>query len=76
MFTLIKLIIWTILAAAAAYFALPYFGYEFNLKYFTESKERCQQRLSVCTVQYIEQKNDATQCMYDCVNPQIIIKKK
>lgn len=76
MFSIIKLIIWIAGLLVVAYFVLGYFGYEFNLNYFRESKQSCQQRIKDCTDNLIHQGIDNAQCDIVCVDPQLIIKKK
>ena len=59
-----------------AYIGLPYFGYEVNTNYFNESKETCQQRVSECSKQLVEQGTKNAKCDFNCVDPKIIIQKK
>ena len=61
--------------AAIAYFALPHFGYEVNVNYFTESKTACQQRLNDCSKNVIEQGTKNATCDFNCASPNLIIKK-
>ncbi|MEI7891323.1 MAG: hypothetical protein WCI36_05155 [bacterium] len=75
MFHLIKLIIFLAGVAAIAYFALPYFGYELNMNYFTESKAACQQRLNDCSKNLVEQGTKNAKCDFMCVDPKLVIKK-
>lgn len=76
MWSLIKLIIWIIGLAVAAYFVLGYFGYEPNMNYFKESKSQCQEKLKECQNQLIHKGTDGAQCDFNCVDPKLIIKKK
>ncbi|EKD58627.1 MAG: hypothetical protein ACD_56C00083G0006 [uncultured bacterium] len=76
MFHLIKFIIWVAGIALIAYIALPYFGYEVNMNYFKESKGTCQQRVSDCSKQIVEQGTKNATCDLNCVDPKIIIQKK
>lgn len=76
MFHLIKFIIWLAGIALIAYIALPYFGYEVNLNYFNERKGACQERVSECSKQIIEQGTKNATCDLNCVDPKIIIQKK
>lgn len=76
MFHLIKLLIWIAGIFIIAYFALPHFGYELNLDYFKESKESCQERLNVCTKEYVEQGTKNAKCDFKCLDPKLIIKKQ
>ena len=74
-FHLIKFLIWLAGIAVVAYFALPYFGYEANLKYFTESKATCQQKLNDCSKELVEQGTKNAKCDFNCLDPKLIIKK-
>lgn len=76
MFHLIKFAIWLAGIALIAYLALPYFGYEVNLKYFTESKSVCQQKLNECSKEIVEQGTKNAKCDFNCVDPELIIRKK
>ena len=75
MFHLIKLIIWLAGIALIAYITLPFFGYKVNLNYFTESKAACQQRLSDCSKNIVQQGTQNAKCDFNCVDPKLIIKK-
>lgn len=75
MFGLLKLIIWISGLTVLAYFVLPHFGYEINLHYFNESKSKCQEKLNTCTKELIKQGTQNAQCDFNCVDPQLIIKK-
>lgn len=76
MFHLLKLIIWLVGIVVVAYFALPYFGYDVNMNYFTESKEACQNRLNECTKNLVEQGTKNAKCDFNCIDPTLIIKKQ
>ncbi len=76
MFHLIKFIIWLAGIAVIAYFALPYFGYKMNTNYFNESKGECQQRLSDCSKNLVEQGTKNAKCDFNCIDPKLIIKKQ
>jgi len=77
MFKLIKFIIWIIGLITVAYFVLPYFGYEFNLKYLSESKAACEKRLKECSDLFIRQGIENPNCdPAQCVDKKLIIKKK
>ena len=76
MFHIIKLIIWIIGIVAISYFALPFFGYELNTNYFTESKEECQKRLDACAKELVQQGTKNAKCDFNCVDPKLIIKKQ
>lgn len=75
-FSLIKLLIGLVGLATIAYFALPRFGYELNIHYFTESKGECQQRLDSCAKEVVRQGTQNAKCDFNCVDPKLIIKKK
>lgn len=62
--------------ALVAYFVLPYFGYEVNLNYFTESKTACQERLNKCSKELVEQGTKNAKCDFNCIDPKLIIKKQ
>ena len=75
MFTLIKFLIWIAGIALIVYLALPYFGYEVNMTYFTKSQAACQKQLSDCSAQLVQQGTKNTKCDFNCVDPALIIKK-
>jgi len=77
MFDLIKSLIWIAIMLMLAYFIMGYFGYEPNLDYFATSKEACQKKITDCTNNVIHNGIDSTgKCNFNCVNPQLIIKKQ
>jgi len=76
MFHLLKLIIWIVGIVVVAYFALPYFGYKVNLNYFNERKAACQERLNECTKNLVEQGTKNAKCDFNCIDPELIIKKQ
>lgn len=76
MFHLIKFIIWLAGIAVVIYFALPYFGYEVNMNYFNDSKSECQQRVTECSKQLMEQGTKNAKCDFNCVDPKLIIRKQ
>lgn len=77
MFKLIKLVIYIAGILAIAYFVLPKFGYEFNVKYITESKLECQKRLKECSDMFILKGIENPSCdPAQCVDRNLIIKKK
>jgi uncharacterized membrane protein (Fun14 family) len=76
MFHLIKFIVWLVGIAIVSLFVLRYFGYDINMKYFEQSKTSCQQRISECSKNLIEQGTKNATCDVLCVNPTLIIKKK
>lgn len=77
-FGLLKLIIWLAGFAVIAYFALPYFGYEVNVNYWNERKIVCQERLEQCRKDLIQGgiQGAKDNCDFQCVDPNILIKKK
>ncbi|MDO8241130.1 MAG: hypothetical protein Q7T51_04090 [Candidatus Moranbacteria bacterium] len=76
MFDLLKSIVWIVVMLALAYFIMSYFGYEPNLEYFSTSKEACQAKIKDCTNNVIHNGIDnADKCNFNCVNPELIIKK-
>lgn len=76
MFGLIKLIIWMAGVLVVGYFVLNYFGYTVNMDYFSASKSACQEKLKACADNAIHQGLDNTKCSVNCVDPNLIIKKK
>jgi hypothetical protein len=76
MFSLLKLIIWMAGVLVVAYFVLNYFGYTVNMDYFSASKTACQEKLKECADKTIHQGIDNIKCETNCVNPNLIIKKK
>lgn len=77
MFRLIKFVIFIVGLVTVAYFALPYFGYEFNVKYITESKIECEKRLKECSDMFIRKGIENPSCdPSQCVDKNLIIKKK
>ena len=76
MFSLLKLIVWIAGLALITYLVLPHFGYEVNLNYFNQSKTQCQENLNKCTQELIQQGTKNAKCDFNCVDPQLIIKKK
>lgn len=76
MFSLFKSIIWFIGFFVVAKFALDFFGYELNRRYFQESKAKCIQELNACRDKYIHHGIDNTTCSFLCIEPKNIIKRK
>jgi len=77
MFKLIKFIIFIIGLITVAYFALPYFGYEFNIKYILESKSSCEEKMKECKEKLILKGIENPDCnISKCVDRKLIIKKK
>ena len=76
-FHLIKLIIWLAGVSVIAYFVLPYFGYEVNTNYFTESKAACQQKIEQCQNNLIKGGLEGAKenCDFQCIDPKVLIKK-
>jgi len=77
MYRFIKFIVFVVGLIAIAYFALPYFGYEFNVKYITESKAECEKKLKECSDLFIYKGIENPSCdPAQCVDKNLIIKKK
>lgn len=76
MFHLLKFIIWLAGIAVITYFALPFFGYEFNTKYFDKSADRCQERINECSKNILENGTKNAKCDLICVDSELILKKK
>ncbi len=77
MAALLKTIIWIAGSIVVAIFVLSYFGYEVNMKYFTQSKEKCQEKIKKCSEDVIKKGTENINCDLDCVNlNKLIIKKK
>ena len=77
MFKIIKFIIYIVGLVTVIYFALPYFGYEFNVKYILESKENCEERLKECKDLFIRKGIENPSCdPMQCIDRKLIIKKK
>jgi hypothetical protein len=76
-FDIIKSFIWIVVILVIGYFVLGYFGYEVNMGYFSDSKKNCQEKIKDCTDTVIHKGLDGTnECSLNCVDPQLIIKKK
>lgn len=76
MISLIKSVIWIAGALVIAYFVMTFLGYEINKEYFSDSKERCQERLKECTGDVLHKGLDNIDCDFKCADPKLIIKKK
>ncbi len=77
MISLIKFIVFIVGLVTITYFALPYFGYEFNMKYITESKAECEKRLTECKDLFIRKGIENPSCdPAQCIDKNLIIKKK
>lgn len=76
MFDLIKSIVWIAGILVVAYFVMGYFGYTVNMDYFANRKEACQEKLKNCTDNLIHQGVDNVKCDVNCVDLELIIKKK
>lgn len=75
MWKIVKFIIWIVGTIVVANFVLDYFGYRVNTKYFDESKAKCQKELEKCTKELVEQGTKNAKCEFNCVDPNLIIKK-
>ncbi|MGK2848854.1 MAG: hypothetical protein ACSLEX_02180 [Minisyncoccota bacterium] len=75
---LLRLIVWGAGVITIAYFALPYFGYEINTRYFEASKSTCQEHLTQCQKDLLKTGLDGAKetCDFQCVNPKFLIQKK
>ena len=76
MISLIKGIIWLVGFVVVFVFVLNFFGYEINRSYFSDSKEKCQEKLEECAKNYVEEGTKNAKCDFDCVDPKLIIRKK
>lgn len=76
-FGLIKIVVWIAGLGVLTYFFLPYFGYELNLDYFRESRERCEERLRACQRELIQGglEGAKNRCEWKCTDPELLIKK-
>jgi len=76
MFDILKSIVWVLVILVLAYFIMGYFGYEINTNYFSYSKKQCEAKINECTNTVLHKGIDnATACNFNCVDPQLIIKK-
>lgn len=76
MFSFLKSLIWLAGLVVVSYFVLGFFGYEFNLDYFKETRSECEKRLQDCGKELVKEGTNNAQCDFKCVDPQIIIRKK
>ena len=77
MFKLIKFVIFIVGLITVAYFALPYFGYEFNTNYLIESKEKCEEKINECADLFVKKGIENPSCdPRQCIDRKLIIKKK
>lgn len=76
-FGLLKMIVWLAGVITVAYFALPYFGYEINLHYWSERKLACQEKLKECQKDLVKNGIEGAKenCNIQCVDPKLLIKK-
>jgi len=77
-FGLIRLIIWTAGVAVITYFALPYFGYEFNCEYFQNNRTKCEAALRECQDKLVRKGIDGVkeECNFRCAEYTNLIQKK
>ncbi|MEI9967017.1 MAG: hypothetical protein WDN67_05360 [Candidatus Moraniibacteriota bacterium] len=77
MFLLIRLIIWVAGIAVAGYVVLHFFGYNMNWHYFDQSKAVCEEYLSACRKELIQNGvNGAKEnCEFQCIDPRFLIQK-
>ncbi len=77
MVALLKTIIWIAGSIVVATFVLSYFGYEINMKYFSQSKAKCQEEVKKCGEDVLKEGTNNVKCDFNCVNiNKLIIKKK
>jgi hypothetical protein len=76
MIALIKTIIWIAGILAVAYFGLRYCGYDVNWQYFNDTKAACQQNVTDCAKDVVQQGTKNSTCAMTCVDPKLIINKK
>lgn len=78
MFSIIKLVIWLAGVITIAYFVLPYFGYEVNTDYFSESQGICREKLNQCQTKLIQGGLEGAKknCDFQCLDFKSLIKKK
>jgi hypothetical protein len=76
MFSFLKSIVWLAGLLIVAYLALIFFGYEVNLNYFTFSKKQCEEKLKECGSNLVRQGTENVKCNINCLNPDLIIKKR
>lgn len=76
-FGLLKLIVWMAGVLTVTYFALPYFGYEVNMNYWSERKEVCQEKLDQCQKDLIKNGLEGAKetCNFHCVDTNLLIEK-
>ncbi len=76
MFDIIKSILWIAVILVLAYFVMNYYGYRINMDYFSYSQKQCEEKITECTNAVFHKGIDnADKCNFNCVNPQLIIKK-
>ena len=77
-FGLLKLLVWLAGVAVITYFLLPHFGYEVNMNYWEERKVVCEEKLSQCRKDLIKKGLEGAKenCNFQCVDTQVLIKKK
>lgn len=77
MFDIIKTIIWIAGILVVGYFVMNVMGYKINESYFSYSKEKCQEKITECSKTVLRNGiNNTDKCDFNCVDPQLIIKKK
>ncbi|GBE16686.1 hypothetical protein BMS3Abin15_00508 [bacterium BMS3Abin15] len=76
MWKILKFIIWIAGIIVVGNFVLNYFGYKVNTSYFEQNKANCQKRIEKCTKELVEQGTKNAKCDINCVNPELIIKRK
>ncbi|MFZ1683271.1 MAG: hypothetical protein WAU88_03980 [Candidatus Zixiibacteriota bacterium] len=76
-FGLIRLIIWMAGVLVIAYFALPYFGYQFNWEYFQDNRTKCEIALKECQEKIVRKGLDGAkeECNFRCAEYTNLIQK-
>lgn len=76
-FGLLKLVVWMAGVLTVSYFALPYFGYEINMNYWSERKEICQEKFDQCQKDLIKNGLEGAKetCDFRCVDTKLLIEK-
>ncbi|EKE11278.1 MAG: hypothetical protein ACD_15C00111G0007 [uncultured bacterium] len=77
MFSILKTIIWIAGVLVVGFFVIEKMGYEVNRQYFSDSRKICQEKVNECSKTVLHQGIDnVDKCNFNCVDPQLIIKKK
>jgi hypothetical protein len=77
MFSILKTIIWIAGVLVIVFFVLEKMGYEANKEYFSDSRQKCREKINECTKTVFHQGIDnVDRCSFNCVDPKLIINKK